>query len=391
MEPTPIPDAVRALCNELDRPFYLYDRTRIEENIRRFRSISYPHTKIHFASMANDNPVLLGMLRDNGFGLFVNSLKHLALADAAGIDDVIFASTGVPEHVMRRLVQRGVWVNLDSVDQVALFGRLSPGGRAGLRLNIDEKSKNNVFIGAESRIGVMESEIDAAFDAARAAGVTLTGPHVYLGTDVTDIADLVAGVDRTIALSDAFAELAFVDLGGGFPLEAERFDFAAYDAALNERMTCLAERRGRAVQLVLEPGRAMFGDAARFYVQVTDVKERPDRWIVCTNASASLIPRAMFYEDYNPVAPAFPDGEAPFDKPVDIVGATTYSRDFMARGVTLPRVRIGDWLRFDHAGSYCYSMITRFLGQDMPPEYLRAPDGTPVLIREGERFLEEAV
>ncbi|MGJ3264480.1 MAG: diaminopimelate decarboxylase family protein [Salinarimonas sp.] len=385
------PEPLCALFTQLSCPFYLYDRARIEANIRRFRSISYPHTKIHFASMANDNPVLVGMLREGGFGLFVNSLKHLALADAAGIEDVIFASTGVPEDVMRRLVRRGVWINLDSVAQVALFGRLAPGGRAGLRLNIDEKSKNNVFIGAESRIGVLESEIPAAFAAAAEADVTLTGPHVYLGTDVTDLSDLVAGVERTIALSDAFPDLAFVDLGGGFPLEAERFDLAAYDAALTERMTRLSERRGRPITLVLEPGRAMFGDAASFFVQVTDVKERPDRWIVCTNASASLIPRAMFYEDYNPVSPAFPDGAEPFDKPVDIVGATTYSRDFMARGVTLPRVAVGDWLRFDHAGSYCYSMITRFLGQDMPPEYLAGLGEAPVLIRDGERFFEEAV
>lgn len=155
-------------------------------------------------------------------------------------------------------------------------------------------------------------------------------------------------------------------------------------------MTQLSERRGHSVTLVLEPGRAMFGDTASFYAQVTDVKERPDRWIVCTNASASLIPRAMFYEDFTPVAPAFPNGASPFDKPVDVVAATTYSRDFMARGVTLPKLRVGDWLRFDHAGSTCYAMITRFLGQELPPEYLVDPDGKVQLIRDGERFFEEA-
>lgn len=386
-------DRIHTLCLEADGPFYVYDRDAVARNIARFQSIGYPHKRIHFASMANDNPVLLELLRNAGFGLFVNSLKHLSLAQRAGFapSDVIFASTGVPETVLRRLVDRGVSVNLDSVAQVELFGRLNPGGRAGLRLNIDEKSKNNVFIGAESRIGVLESEIPAAFRAAAAHGVTLTGPHVYLGTDVTDIADLIAGIDRTIALSDRFEALEFIDLGGGFPLEADRFDFETYNAALSERMTRLSERRGRPIQLVLEPGRAMFGDAAHFLVQVTDVKERPDRWIVCTNASASLIPRAMFYEDYNPVAPVRDADGEPFDKPVDIVGATTYSRDFMARKIRLPRVSVGDWLRFDHAGSYCYSMITRFLGQDLPPEYLVHADGRVERIREGERFLEEAV
>ena len=97
----------------------------------------------------------------------------------------------------------------------------------------------------------------------------------------------------------------------------------------------------------------------------------------------------MFYEDYNPVSPAIVLGAPTFDKPVDVVGATTYSRDFMSRGVALPRVSVGDWLHFDHAGSYCHSMITRFLGQDLPPEYLARADGTVDLIREGEHFLLE--
>ena len=386
-------DQIQALCDESDSPFYVYDQTKIQESIERFRSITYPHKRIYFASMANDNPQLLAMMKEAGFGLFINSLKHVALSETAGFtsSELIFASTGVPETVMRRLVARGIPINLDSINQVALYGRINPGGRAGLRLNIEEKSKNNVFTGSESRIGVMESELPAAFAAAAAKGVVLTGPHVYLGTDVTDITDLIAGIDKTIALSDAFETLEFVDLGGGFPLEAERFDFSGYDAALTERMTKLSERRGYPVDLVLEPGRSMFGDTASFFVQVTDVKERPDRWIVCTNGSASLIPRAMFYEDYNPVAPAFINNSEPFNKPVDIVGATTYSRDFMARGLTLPEVRIGDWLRFDQAGSYCYSMITRFLGQDLPPEYIIRSDGTVGILREGEQYLAEAV
>ena len=79
-----------------------------------------------------------------------------------------------------------------------------------------------------------------------------------------------------------------------------------------------------------------------------------------------------------------------FDQPVDIVGNTTYSRDFLARRQTIPQVEIGDWIEFSQAGSYCYSMITRFLGQTFPPEYLAERCGALTLIRPGD-LAEEAV
>src|SRR5205823_2326613 len=168
-----------------------------------------------------------------------------------------------------------------------------------------------------------------------------------------------------------------------------RFDFEQYRRAVSERLENYSRKRGRSIHLVLEPGRAVFGNTAFFCAQVTDVKERPDRYLVCLNASATLIPRAMFYEDYNPVSVLKGSTTGEFDKPVDIVGGTTYSRDFINRKVQLPCVIPGDWLKLHYAGSYCYSMITRFLGQAMPPEYLIRSNGEIELIREGESFFAD--
>jgi diaminopimelate decarboxylase len=97
----------------------------------------------------------------------------------------------------------------------------------------------------------------------------------------------------------------------------------------------------------------------------------------------------MFYEDYNPLRVAGAEGRRPFARPVDVAGATTYSRDYLTRKVELAEVSPGDLLVFGNAGSYCYSMITRFLGQSLPPEYLLRCDGRLELIRPGENFLAE--
>jgi len=52
--------------------------------------------------MANDNPVILSKLQKKGFGLFVNSRKHLQLGLNCGFDPekITFASTGIPHTLL---------------------------------------------------------------------------------------------------------------------------------------------------------------------------------------------------------------------------------------------------------------------------------------------------
>ena len=378
---------------KINSAFYLYDNDRIEENFARFESVLYPHTSVYFASMANDNPILLEKIRDRGMGLFVNSLKHLRLAESVGFppDRIIFASTGLTTTMMRYLVARGIRLHLDSVTQIGQFGTLGIKTEVGLRLNTSERSRISPFTGNESRIGIQDHELDAALETCARLGLTAKGSHVYIGTDIVNVDEMIAGVERSLELSDRFPDLEYVDVGGGFPLDETLFDFEDYNARITALMSAFSNKRGRPIRLVIEPGRAMFGNAARFYAQVTDVKRRDGHYFVCVDASASMIPRAMFYEDYNPVRVMTNGAGArpAFDQPVDVVGNTTYSRDFLARRQTLPEVEIGDWLEFDQAGSYCYSMMTRFLGQTFPPEYLTSGGGALTLIRPGD-LSEEA-
>ena len=229
------------------------------------------------------------------------------------------------------------------------------------------------------------SELPELFSLAAKYKLRLVGTHVYLGTDIT-LDDMLAGIEKTLEISNQFPDLEFVDVGGGFPVDPARFDFEIYRHRVTAMFEAYSAHRGRSIKMVIEPGRALFGNSGYFYATVTDIKERADRYIVCCDASATLIPRAMFYEDYNPVKPANLESCDFFDKPVDIVGATTYSRDFLSKDLHFPRINVGDRIVFERAGSYCYSMIIRFLGQALPPEYLRTVNGGVELIRSGERF-----
>lgn len=383
------------LCKKLATPFYLYDERIISENISRFTRIPYRPKTIHFASMANDNPVLLDIIRKTGFGIFVNSMKHLTLAIKVGFEPerIIYATTGMSTKDLEFLIRHNIRVNLDTLDQIRRYGSLAPGGSVGIRLNTEERSRVDSYVsGANSRIGLLPSELPEALELARQKKLRIVGTHVYLGTDIVTAEEMLAGVRRTLDLSRAFPDLEYVDFGGGFPVASEnngQFDFERYRLEITSLLESYSQERGRSIHLILEPGRSLFGDSAVFCTRVLEVKERPDRYLVSCDSSVGIFPRPLIYGVYHPVSVVGRDSETNAEKPSDVVGSTTYSRDFLIRGAALPRVQPGDTLIFKSAGSYCYSMITRFLGQPLPSEILLDCEGNALTIRGPETFETE--
>ncbi len=165
-EPLPIVELMESREKLGDSSFYVYDEELIRANIARFASFPYAHTSIHFASMANDNPVLLELLKEAGFGLFVNSRKHLQLGLSLGFrpEDIIFASTGINRSDaaaagrdghpgQHRLARPAARVRPSS----------TPGSRSASGSTSTRSPRTTCSSGLESRIGVLESEFDEIF------------------------------------------------------------------------------------------------------------------------------------------------------------------------------------------------------------------------------------
>jgi diaminopimelate decarboxylase len=384
---------VDAVVEKFGTPCYIYDERSILNSLSRFESIPYSNKSIHFATMANNNPQLLALIRERGLKVFVNSAKHLALARTGGFDyaDIIYTATGVTEHTLRHLIQRGVEINIDSLPQLEMFGRLTQelnGRRAvGIRVNIAENTRGDVFSGEESRIGIYTSQFPDVHRVAASFGLTISGVHVYLGTDIADYTYLLTGTEQILSVAEAFPDLEYVDLGGGFPTEGMHgvnFDYQSYGRKVSEIFVKYSEKFGRSIKLILEPGRALFGDSAIFCTRVVDLKDRPDRLIIGCDASVSLFPRPLMYDEYHSVYANGKADSTPLAKRADVVGSTTYSRDYLAKNVALPAVDVEDILCFEHAGSYCFALTTQFLGQFTPAEILIREDGEFEVIRDRE-------
>ncbi|MBU1239042.1 hypothetical protein KKF84_16530 [Myxococcota bacterium] len=349
-------------------PFYFYDRSVIRENCRSFSSIPYENKLITFASMANASRPFLRTVLEEGFSIFVNSHGHLDIALELGFPgkDIVFTSSGMDEESMTRVAKMGAILNLDSLGQVKVWRSLFPGKPVGIRCNIGDrveakKTRGGYFLGRSSRLGLNLEEIEALDDKS-----SINGLHLYLGTDIIDLEYFQVCYSIVADLASMFPNLEYLDFGGGFGVTTEagqQFDMDAYGAAVTRIMEEVSKNHGRSIRLILEPGRIIGGESAWFVTRVTDVKQRPEMQFVGVNASTAQFTRPLMYPDdaYHPVT-LLSDDRGGSKLLSSIYGCSTYSRDFFSKDLELPPMQKGDLIAFGHAGSYCSSSYTTFLG-----------------------------
>lgn len=360
------------------RPVYVYDLGELVRQCTRLEEMKLDSSAIFFATMANDHPRILETVRDRGHGVFVNSPRHLALAQQLGFasSKIVYAASNMLPEEMQACAQQGVHVILDSLGQVRTFiGIAERGTSFGVRVSVGSALDGNEIRDDPSyRFGLLPSELGEAVRLSSARGVRISGVHSYFGTDVMRPAVLLDGLSRLASVAERLPDLEYIDAGGGFGvsegLEAE-FDIQGYAHGAAIILRQAEKRMGRRLKFLLEPGRYLVARCGYFFARVVDVKQRADRVFVGTNGSVAIFPRPLLH----PERAAHPcelvgarQEEAAHPLPIYVCGNSTYSRDFLAREVRMPLPSPRDVLVFHKAGAYCRSMMTDFLGKDRPEE-----------------------
>ncbi len=377
-EPLSLPSCVFEKILELDQriaePYYLYDTEVVRQICRALQAIPYTNKAIHLATQASNHAVFLRIMREEGIMMFVNSLPHLQMVQDNGFTgaEVIFTASAMSIPAMQQVQAAGALVNLDSISQVAQWQALFPDAPFGIRCNIGslletQATHGGVYIGKGSRLGMSPAEIRSL-----AGNEYVAGLHLYLGTNVKDIAYFRCCYTTLGEFAPLFPALEYLNVGGGFALNGngtDGFNFTDYGNMVTELMTSLSARLGRSIKLIMEPGRIITGQAGYFICRVTDVKMIDGRQLVGVNASCAQFPRPLFHPDVanHPATIIKANGQTGAGElqRSAIYGCSTYSNDYLQRDIMLPHAAVGDTVILGEAGSYCAACYTNFLG--FPP------------------------
>jgi diaminopimelate decarboxylase len=364
--------SVEALAEKYGTPLYVYSLGHVLDQYRRLTAAFAPLDHLVCYSLkANASLGLLGPLAAEGCGFDIVSGGELHRVLKAGGDPskVIFAGVGKTESELEFAVRRGIYMfNIESWPEAELLDsvakRLRKKVRADFRINPEVEAGAHHKISTArktSKFGLPHQETLALFK--RAAGLRnleITGIHLHIGSQITELAPFKAATSRALDLIGRLRKSGFkvetLNLGGGLGIVYDREAAKTPEEYAAALLPMLKDAR---VKVILEPGRSFVGNAGVLVAKVQYVKETRWKDFVIVDAAMNDLIRPSLYEAYHAVEPVRePTGRK--KGTYDVVGPICESGDFLAQGRRLAEPRRGELLAVRSAGAYGMAMASNY-------------------------------
>ena len=378
----------RKIAEEVGTPCYVYSHARLLRQYRAFDAAfkDLPHVTA-YAIKANSNIAILRLLAQQGAGADIVSGGELYRALEAGIPPqrIVFAGVGKTDDEIRYALTSDILMfNVESpaellaIDRVA--GDLNTKARVALRINPDIDPKTHPYIATglrKSKFGISaERAVDEFKLATTLTHIEIVGVHKHIGSQLTEISPFVESLRKILALIEQLkgigVEIRYVNVGGGLgityqdEIPPQPEDLAQALAPLLKDLKCV---------LILEPGRAIVGNAGVLLTRVLYHKPNPEKTFLIVDAAMNDLIRPSLYGAYHEIKPVRERDKARKHMLADVVGPVCESGDFLAKDRMMPLVDAGELLAVMSAGAYGFSMASNYNSRPRVPE---------VLVREGE-------
>ena len=360
------------IARRFGTPCFVYSRAAMERQYRAFaQALAGRKALVAYSVKANSNLAVLALMARLGAGFDIVSGGELARVLTAGGDarKVLFSGIGKAEAEIEQALRAGIaCLNIESeaelerVDAVATrLGRRAP---VALRVNPDVDAKTHPHISTglrQSKFGVPFADAERLYrDAARRAHLEPVGIGCHIGSLLVDPAPWIEAAERIVALADrierAGVPLTHIDVGGGIGIRYRDEPQPSIDAFLGGALRALG---GRDRTLIVDPGRAIVGNAGVLLTQVQYVKPGDARNFLVVDAAMNDLLRPALYDAWHEVRPLREPQPGAKRTVYDVVGPVCESADFLARDRELAAAA-GDLLAVMSAGAYGMSMSSNY-------------------------------
>jgi diaminopimelate decarboxylase len=394
-----------ALAEEFGTPLYVFDEFSLRRRCTEFKTEfgqRYPNITVCYSAKAFTNKALLLLVQEEGLGLDVVSGGELSIARSVDfpMDMVYFPGNNKSAGELEMALQWGVgrivvdnFHELNMLPEIAgerdadILLRLSPG--------IDPHTHQYTTTGiVDSKFGFTLSTWDEAVATAMSApNLNLVGLHFHLGSGIFEIEPYQKAIGVVLEFAAAMRqkygfELRELDIGGGYgvqyTLEAEPPPISAFAELITGEITGKCrELKLLPPRLVIEPGRAIAGQAAVALYRVGVVKDIPGiRCYVSVDGGMGDNIRPALYGAKHEAVLANKTLEKE-DGKVTIAGKFCESGDILVRDVNLPPVAAGDIMAVAGCGAYCLPLSSNY-NASFRPAVVMVREGKARLIRRRE-------
>ena len=362
---------VKELAERFGTPLYVYSKKTLERHYKAFDTAQDGLAHLTcFSVKANSNVNLLRLLGSLGAGVDIVSGGELHRALAAGIDPrkIVFSGVGKQGHEIREALAADILMfNVESIQELELIGQvaltMNTVARISLRINPDVDPKTHPYISTglkKNKFGLDILEATGAYLMAQQnPSLAPVGMDCHIGSQLTQIGPFTEALEKLLGFVDRLQatgiDIRYLDLGGGLGIN------------YNEEEPPLPAELGRAIAdtiggrkltVILEPGRAIAGNAGILVTRVLYTKKNQAKNFVIVDAAMNDLVRPALYGAYHRIGEVTPKGREAVK--VDVVGPICESSDFLAQDRLLPATEPGEILAIFSAGAYGFTMSSQY-------------------------------
>jgi diaminopimelate decarboxylase len=374
--------AIRTIAQRTGTPFYCYSSNTLASHFRAFdRAFAgVPHL-ICFAVKSNPASAVLRLLGREGSGADIVSGGELFRALRAGIDPkkIVYAGVGKRRDEIEYALKMDILMfNVESGEELQAIDSAAKDmhtkARIALRVNPDIDPRTHAYISTglkENKFGIPIEQALEHYQVARNLGnIEVVGIHQHIGSQITEIQPFVDALTKVTGfvkeLRAAGIGIRYINMGGGLGI-TYKDETPPLPKDVAQAVQPLLKECG--CTIVMEPGRAIVGNAGILVTRALYHKESGEKKFVIVDAGMNDLIRPSLYEAYHDIRPVIQQ-EKPRTIVADVVGPICESGDFLAKDRELPVVKQGDLLAVMGAGAYGFSMSSNYNSRPRLPEVL---------------------
>jgi diaminopimelate decarboxylase len=388
------------LAKQFGTPLYVYSKEAICSAYRAYdvaciRTNGSRRARVHYAVKANSNLAILDELKQLGSGFDLVSGGELARVLRIGADpkSLVFAGVGKSTFEIKEALHVGVkCINVESIPELHRINSVAKdlGLRApiSLRVNPDVDARTHPYISTglkDNKFGIAYHEVLKTYrEAATLSNIDIVGIDCHIGSQITSASPYLDALDKVLDLITELKRDGIVihhlDLGGGLGINYGSESPPDITAFTNTLLNRIDERGFDDLEVLLEPGRSLVGNAGILLTQVEYLKTGHDKNFCIVNAAMNDLMRPALYEAYHAIVPI----ESKPGKAIkyDVVGPVCESGDWLGKDRNLI-LQEGDILAILSAGAYGFVMASNYNTRGRAAEVM--VDGTQAhLVRDRE-------
>lgn len=353
-----------------EAPFYVFDTSVLKKRIEFLRSSLPSRVRLCYAVKANTFIIREAEKYVDLFEVCSPGEAHICGAlNIPPEKTVISGLYKTPSHIEELIKDGGDRTyTAESVSQLRLLASLAEKyGRAPrvlMRLTND------------SQFGINDADIYGALTDGAYSRLVFCGVQFFSGTQKTSLKKLKRELDRT---HDVFSNarsiygdrMCTLEYGTGFPVKYftdEEFDEKEFLQGFSEFITAISD----VPEITLELGRSIAASCGSYFTHITDIKQNKGlNYAVTDGGMHQLVYYGQQMAMRVPFFSVYGKEDAPAVDRYNICGALCSMNDIILKNAPLPKIEIGDILRFENVGAYSPTEgIALFLSRELPAIYI---------------------